>query len=62
MRVRLDAENSLVVDTQSGRIRELQLHGKVVLKQRDEGTGSGNFTMFPWVNRVEVNPFLPVES
>lgn len=62
MRVRLDAENSMVVDTISGRIRELQLSGKVVMKQSDEGTGSGNFLMFPWVNRVEVNPFLPVES
>lgn len=62
MRVRLDAENSMVLDTNSGRIRELQLSGKVVMRQSDEGTGSGNFLMFPWVNRVEVNPFLPVES
>lgn len=62
MRVRLDADNSLILDTNSGRIRELQLSGKVVMRQSDEGTGSGNFLMFPWVNRVEVNPFLPVES
>lgn len=62
MRVRLDAENSMVLDTNSGRIRELQLSGKVVMRQSDGGTGSGNFLMFPWVNRVEVNSFLPVES
>ena len=35
MRVRLDAENSMVIDTKSGRIRELQLSGKVVMKQSD---------------------------
>jgi hypothetical protein len=46
----------------SGRIIELHLAGKTVLVETDKGTGSGCFLMYPWVNRVEENPFLPVQS
>ncbi len=62
MRVKLDDENYFDFHTKSGRISRLHLAGKTVLLQTDEGTGSGCFLMFPWVNRVETNPFLPVSS
>jgi hypothetical protein len=57
MKVKLDAQNYLVLNSVSGRIQELHLSGVTVMKQNEEGLGSGNYLMFPWVNRVEKNPF-----
>jgi galactose mutarotase-like enzyme len=57
MEIKVDSENHLTLNPKTGRILQLRLHGKTVIKQAAENTGSGNFLMFPWVNRVEDNPF-----
>lgn len=62
MRVKLDDENWMELNPKSARIVRLHLAGKTVLQQTEEGLGSGSYLMFPWVNRVEKNPFLPVQG
>jgi hypothetical protein len=57
MKIAIDDHNFLILHPGSGRISNLTLSGKKVLAQTDEGTGSGMFLMYPWVNRVEKNPF-----
>jgi hypothetical protein len=33
------------------------LLGKLIIRDHNNGLGSGSYLMYPWVNRIEENPF-----
>jgi len=54
MLLKLDSDNYLILDIEKGgRILELKLIGKIIIKANSTDLGSGNYLMYPWVNRVE---------
>jgi|LakMenE18May11ns_1017448.scaffolds.fasta_scaffold5577951_1 hypothetical protein len=52
MKIAIDEDNYFIINPNSCRLINVTLSGKKVLAQLNEGTGSGNFLMYPWVNRV----------
>lgn len=57
MKVQLDQQNFLVFDPQiGGRVVELRLAGKQIIKGQHSELSNGNYLMFPWVNRIEQLP------
>lgn len=61
MKIAIDGDNYLVLNPDSGRLTHVTLGGNTVLTQNEDGLGAGNYLMYPWVNRVEKNPFT-IES
>lgn len=58
MKLQVDQDNLVVLDLErGGRIIELVLAGRLIIKGDAEDTGSGNFLLYPWVNRIEKSPF-----
>lgn len=57
MKIAIDDDNYLVLNPDSCRLTNVTLGGKTVLTQNEEGLGAGSYLMYPWVNRVEQNPF-----
>lgn len=62
MLIKLDHENTLKIDpARGGRLLEVRLSGRVVLRGDREGLGSGCYLMYPWVNRIEKMPWADIE-
>ena len=61
MKIAIDDDNYLVLNPDSCRLTNVTLGGKTVLTQNEDGLGAGSYLMYPWVNRVEQNPF-PIQS
>lgn len=58
MKVKVDEQNYVVFNPQiGGRIIELRLAGKQIIKGQYHGLDNSSYLMFPWVNRIEKVPF-----
>jgi galactose mutarotase-like enzyme len=62
MLIKLDHQNTLRIDpTRGGRLLEVRLGGRIVLRGDRETLGSGCYLMYPWVNRIEKMPWADIE-
>ena len=53
MKVKIDEGNYIILRPElGGRILELKLGGKEIIRGYEEGLGNGSYLMYPWVNRV----------
>jgi len=54
MKIKVDDNNFVVINLdRGGRIVELVLAGHLIIKGNAVDTGSGNYLLYPWVNRIE---------
>lgn len=62
MKVKIDEQNYVIFNPQiGGRIIELRLAGKQIIKGQYKELSNGNYLMFPWVNRIEKVPYANIE-
>jgi galactose mutarotase-like enzyme len=53
MKIKVDENNFVVINLErGGRIVELVLGGRLIIQGNTSDTGSGNYLLYPWVNRI----------
>lgn len=62
MKVKVDESNYVIFNPQiGGRVIELKLAGKQIIKGKYHGLDNSSYLMFPWVNRIEKVPYPNIE-